>query len=132
MVERQQWQSDRAMRVRGTEPGPESEVSVLDGLLTRIVSCNDPWGSLPTKRGPGRSAEVSRLQGEGGCQYLGPEVNQGYSALTNFVRFLGKDTILLSSKATCFSSPTYSPFWASGLLVPKVLGCVVAVLGMCL
>lgn len=85
MNERQQKQNDRAMRVRGTEPGPELEVSILGGLLTRIVSYNNPWDSLPTKRGPGRSPEVSCLQGDGGCQYLGPEVNHGYNALTNFV-----------------------------------------------
>lgn len=40
------------------------------------------------KSGPGRSTEVSYLQGDAGCQYLGPEDYQGYNTLTNFL-FLG-------------------------------------------
>lgn len=98
MVERQQQRSGRATRVRGREPGPELEVSLLGGLLTRVVSHNNPWDSLPTIRGPGRSAEVSCLQGDdGGCQCLGPEVNQGYKTLTKCVYSLGKDTMLLKA-----------------------------------
>lgn len=37
-----QWQHDRTARVRGTESGPESDVSVLGGLCTCIMSPGTP------------------------------------------------------------------------------------------
>lgn len=104
MIERQQPRSARAARVSGTEPGPELEVSISDGWLTPVASYSYPWHSLPSQCGPGRSAEVSHLEGGGGCPRSGPEVKQGCSALTSVVCFL-VDAILLSFKATCFSSP---------------------------